>query len=397
MKITKELGRDLVEKIEKVLGRGIYLFDENGGALNGTASSINLNALKAIQEGEERTEKREGKYFSCVPISYDDKVVGAVCAGDTKKDEAVEFSSLAKGLSEVLLYEEFLVKNIHIANDLRSDFIKEVLTGTKIKTTEEAIEQGDIIGVNLRFKYAVMILKIDALYDNHIENHKKLPMEVTRIKFQDYLKEIEENLLCAFEGEIQNCIVYIGEGKFVMLKEIKEENINTLNSFKVLKDGGQHVYKNLNKEFSGRASVAVGQYYPGLSGLRKSYEDASIALKLGEKVIPQKKVYHILDVAMFVGLLGEVTGTRANELAYQVLRKLYLDKDLLKTTSIFLECGMNLTEASKKLHLHRNTLIYRLNKVKDLIGLNPAVFHDALQIKLGLMVHDDQDVLVGAN
>lgn len=397
MKITRDLGKDLVKKIEKVLGRSVYLYDENGSALSGASFSINLNALKAIQENREMIEKREGKHFSCTPINYDGKVVGAVCAGDTKKDEAKEFSNLAKGLAEVLLYEEFLVKNIHIANDLRSDFIKEILTGTKIKTTEEAIEQGDIIGVNLRFKYAVMILKIDALYDHHIENHKKLPMEVARTKFQDYLKEIEENLLCAFEEEIQNCIVYIGEGKFVMLKEIREENINTLNSFKVLKDSGQHIYKNLNKRFTGRASVAVGQYYPGLSGLRKSYEDASIALKLGEKVIPQKKVYHILDVAMFVGLLGDVTGTRANELAYQVLRNLYLDKDLLKTTSIFLECGMNLTEASKKLHLHRNTLIYRLNKVKELIGLNPAIFHDALQIKLGLMVHTDQDALVEVN
>lgn len=397
MNITQELGKDLVKKIEKVLGRGVYLYDGNGIPLNVASSSVSLSALKAIQKGSEVVEKREGKHFSCTPINYDGKVVGAVCAGDTKKDEASEFANLARGLCEVLLYEEFLVKNIHIANDLRSDFIKEVLTGTKIKTTEEAIEQGDIIGVNLRFKYAVMILKIDALYDNHIENHKKLPMEVARTKFQDYLKEIEENLLCAFEGEIQNCIVYIGEGKFVMLKEIKEENINTINSFQVLKKSGEHIYKNLNKTFTGRACVAVGQYYPGLAGLRKSYEDANIALKLGEKVVPQKKVYHILDVAMFVGLLGEVNKTRANELSFQVLRDLYLDKDLLKTTRIFLECGMNLTEASKKLHLHRNTLIYRLNKVRELIGLNPAVFHDALQIKLGLMVSSDQDAIVSVN
>ncbi len=397
MNITQELGKDLAKKIEKVLGRGVYLYDGNGIPLNVVSSSVNLSALKAIQEGGEVIEKREGKHFSCAPINYDGKVVGAVCAGDTKKDEAQEFANLAKGLVEVLLYEEFLVKNIHIANDLRSDFIKEVLTGTKIKTTEEAIEQGDIIGVNLRFKYAVMILKIDGLYNNHIEKHKKLPIEVTRIKFLDYLKEIEENLLCALEREVQSCIVYIGEGKFVMLKEIREENINTLNSFQVLKDSGKHIYKTLNKRFPGRASVSVGQYYPGLSGLRKSYEDANIALKLGEKVIPQKKVYHILDVAMFVGLLGEVTRTRANELSFQVLRDLYLDKDLLKTTRIFLECGMNLTKASKKLHLHRNTLIYRLNKVRELIGLNPAVFHDALQIKLGLMVNSDQDATVSVN
>lgn len=386
MKITSELGENLLKKIEKVLGRKAYIYDEFGVALDGVSPKVDLLALRAIQNDAEVIEKKEGKYYSFVPLKYENKTVGAVCAGDLKKEEAVEFSGLAKGLCEVLLYEEFLVRNIHIANDLRSDFIKEILTGTKIKTTEEAIEQGDIIGVNLRFKYAVMIFKINELYDYHVGNHKKMPMEVARTKFQEYLKDIENYLLCAFEGEIQNCIVYVGEGNFVMLKEIKEESINTVNSFKLLKESGARLYRTLNKKFPGKASVAVGQYYPGLSGLRKSYEDASIALKLGEKVIPEKKIYHILDVAMFVGLMGDVTATRANELAYQVLRNLYLDKDLLKTTTVFLESGMNLTEASKKLHLHRNTLIYRLNKVKELIGLNPVSFHDALQIKLGLMV-----------
>lgn len=397
MKITRELGESLVKKIEKVIGRKAYIYDEFGLALDGVSPQVDLLALRAIQHNANVTEKREGKFYNFIPLRYEKEVIGAVCAGDLKREEAEEFASLAKGLAEVLLYEEFLVRNIHIANDLRSDFIKEILTGTKIKTTEEAIEQGDIIGVNLRFKYAVMIFKINGLYEHHVESHKKMPMEVARTKFQEYLKKIEDELLCAFEGEIQNCIVYIGEGKFVMLKEIKEENINTVNSFKILKESGTHLYKALNKKFPGRASVAVGQYYPGLSGLRKSYEDASIALRLGEKVLPDKKVYHILDVAMFVGLMGDVTKTRANELAYQVLRNLYLDKDLLKTTKVFLEAGMNLTEASKMLHLHRNTLIYRLNKVKELIGLNPVSFQDALQIKLGLMVSVDQEAPLEVN
>lgn len=397
MKLTREVGQGLLEKMAKVLGRDIYLYDENGAILNGQASGINLLALKSIQNNKEVIEKREEKFFSCMPLAYDSQNIGVVCLGGSTREEAREFSNLAKGLAEVLLYEEFLVRNIHIANDLRSDFIKEILMGTKIRTTEEAIDQGDIIGVNLRFKYAVMIFKINDLYDSYIANHKNLRLEVARIKFQDYLKEIENHLLNAFEGEIQNCIVYIGKGKFVCLKEIKEDNINTLNSFEILKKGGEHIQKELNKKFPGRTCVSVGQYYPGLSGLRKSYEDASIALKLGEKVIPNKKVFHILDVAMFVALLGDVTDTRKNELSYQVLRKLYEDKDLLKTTSVFLENGMNLTEAAKKLHLHRNTLIYRLNKVKKLVGLNPVNFYDALQIKLGLMTHSDQSVFLEAH
>lgn len=394
MKLTKEISRDLIKKMEQVLGRTVYLYDENGTALNGPASGISLLALRSIQEKKEVLEKKEDKFFSCVPVAYEGGNIGAVCVRSSKKEESREFSGLAKGLAEVLIYEEFLVKNIHVANDLRSDFIKEILMGTKIGTTEEAVDQGDIIGVNLRFKYAVMIFKIDNLYDNYVKDHKSLRLEVARTKFQKYLKNIEDELLCSFEGEVQSCIVYIGEGKFVMLKEIRDESVDTLSSFEILKKDGQRIQKVLEKKFPERTCVSVGQYYPGLSGLRKSYEDARIAMKLGEKVIVHKKVFHILDVAMFVGLLDEVTESRKNELSYQVLRNLYQDKDLLKTTNEFLRSGMNLTEAAKKLHLHRNTLIYRLNKVRQLIGLDPTNFYDALQIKLGLMANSEEEVPV---
>ncbi len=397
IQINKELGLDILEKVEKVLSKKVYLYNADAKYLNQGGVKIDVMALHAIQEDAEVTEKKDGYFYTCVPLKYEERVIGAVCAGDRKKEKAQEFANLAKGLAEALLYEEFLVRNIYIANDLRSDFIKEILTGSRIKTTEEAIDQGDIIGINLRFKYAVMVFKIKDLYEDYISKRKKLTPEAARTKFLEHLKEIENMLLCAFEDEIQNCIVYIGGGKFVMLKEIKEENINTINSVKVLKKSGNRIYKALNEKFSDKVSVGVGQYYPGLAGLRKSFEDANIALKLGEKVIRPERVYHILDVAMFVGLLSGISNSRKNELSFQVLQKLYNDKDLLKTTSMFLESGMNLTEAAKKLHLHRNTLIYRLNKVKNLIGLDPTRFHDALQIKLGLMVHAEQEAAVGVN
>ena len=397
MRITDELGKNLLEKIEKVLGRKAYIFNESGALLDKGSVRVDMKALEAVQRDSVITEKKDGRYSSWAPIEYAEKVIGAVCVTDELRDKSQEFSNLAKGMAEVLLYEEFLVKNVFIANDLRSEFVKEVLMGSKIRTTEEAIDQGDIVGVNLRFRHAVMVLRIKDLYEDYVSDNSKLPYEVIRTKFQAYLSEIEDMLTEACKEDIHDCIVYIGEGRFVMLKDISKEDINTANSFKLLKSSGQHIFNVLNSKFSGRVSIGVGQFYPGLSGLRKSFEDANIALKLGEKVVGSGNVYHILDVAMFVGLLTNVESTRKNELAFQVLYKLLQDDDLLKTVRVFLENGMNLTEAAKKLHLHRNTLIYRLGKVKSLIGLDPSKFNDALQLKLGLMMYTSQETLLGVN
>lgn len=397
MDLTNELARKIIEKTQKILSRPIYFFDRNGVFLNDQLEEISFKAIEAIRQEREVIEKKEEKFFCYRPVFYNKRVVGAVATADFKKEKAEELTKLATGLIEVFFYEEFLVKNIYVANDLRSEFLKEVLIGNTIKTTEEAVDQGDIVGVNLRAKHAIMTLKVDNLYDQYGLENRAFSVDEIRVKFQHYIEEVEAYIQDGFRDKSQNSVIYIGNGEFVILKQIKKEDINTVNSVSLLKGKAKSVFHCLDLKFPGRVSISVGQYYPGLAGLKKSFEDATIAMKLGEKVYGPHKIYHILDVGMFVGLLDNITSLRKNELAFQVLKDLFADSDLFKTTKVFLESGMNLTDAAKKLHLHRNTLIYRLDKVKKLIGLDPRVFHDAIQIKLGLTICSSQEVEIQVN
>ena len=135
-------------------------------------------------------------------------------------------------------------------------------------------------------------------------------------------------------------------------------------------------------------TLGVGQYYPDLGGLRKSFQEAKLALSVGSKVWESGRTYHIKQVGMYV-TLANVAQEHKAELAHQILHPLLQDEQLYKTVQTFLTAGLNLTEAAEKLHVHRNTLIYRLDKTKKMIGLDPRVFDDALQIKLGLMFYQE--------
>ncbi len=397
MDLTKELTIKIIEKTQKILSRPVYFYDRNGIFLNNDPEEVDFRAIEAIRQEKDVIEKKAGKFFHYKPIIYNKRVVGAIATADFKKEKASEFSKLASGMIEVFLYEEFLVKNIYVANDLRSEFLKEILIGSSIKTTEEAVEQGDIVGVNLRAKHAIIILKIDNLYEQYLQENEILTSDESRVKFQGYLEEIEDYIHEGFKDKSHNSVIYVGSGEFIILKHIKKEDINTLSSVQILKGRAKMIFNFLNGKFPDRVSISVGQYYPGLAGLKKSFEDASIAMKLGEKVFGRHKIYHVLDVGMFVGLLDNVTTVRKSELAFQILKDLFTDPDLLKTTKAFLDAGMNLTEAAKKLHLHRNTLIYRLDKVKQLIKLDPRIFHDAIQIKLGLTICSSQEAELQVN
>src|SRR5207244_2548370 len=168
--------------------------------------------------------------------------------------------------------------------------------------------------------------------------------------------------------------------EFILLKGIVGDSPTTLNTIRFMMEKAEFALSLLQQMDLGHTiTLGIGQYYPDLGGLRKSYQDAKLALEVGSKVWGHGRVYHIKHVGMFI-TLANTTQERKAELAHQILSPLLRDEQLFKTVQAFLASGLNLTEAAEKLHIHRNTLIYRLDKTKKLISLDPRHFDDALQI-----------------
>ena len=124
-------------------------------------------------------------------------------------------------------------------------------------------------------------------------------------------------------------------------------------------------------------------YYPDLRGLRKSYQDAKLALDVGSKVWGLGHIYHIKRVGMFITLAG-TTQERKAELAHQILSPLLRDEQLFKTVQTFLTSGLNLTDAAEKLHIHRNTLAYRLRRIEEIAGLDLGSPRDLARVYMAI-------------
>jgi carbohydrate diacid regulator len=132
-------------------------------------------------------------------------------------------------------------------------------------------------------------------------------------------------------------------------------------------------------------SIAIGRYHPGLRGLARSYQDAQAALRLGLCFRGANQV-HCLDrlgIAAFVGVADERTKI---DLAQQLLSPLDLEHELLETLEIFFQEDCHHSSVAKRLAIHRNTLGYRLDKIKALNGLDPNRFDDAVQLRLALLL-----------
>ena len=388
MRITKDLAAQIRNKAKAILEQEVIVAS-SGGIIVAAESNTGKFVAEALRSSQEnaRTQGAFGPHqVEWFPFVYEEEVMGVFGLITDDKQLSSETTSLLQGLAEVIVSQYFLLDRAQPTVAIRADFIKEMLTSASID--EESIyRQADIMQLNLRSPQAVILTHIAGFEKEVTKQKSNLSAEEQQLEIIKSSDKLSEQLFEGFKSFPHNVICYIGDDTFVVLKGIGGSTPNTVNTIRFLKEKGQYIYELLrNMQHNSDVTVGVGQYYQGLGGLRKSYQDAALALQVGRKVWKPNAVYHIKQVGMFISL-ANVNQDRKAELAYQILHPLLKDQQLFKTVKEFLASGLNLTEASQKLHIHRNTLIYRLDTTKKLINLDPRHFDDALQIKLGLMFY----------
>lgn len=385
MHINPELAEQIRAKAQTILGRRVIVAGTGGQILAGEGvSGLSSEALQASQSGSDVIAATRGNGIHWSPFVYESETVGVLGILVDHGSVTAEAINLLQGLAEVIVHQYMLIDRIHSTEVVKSSFIRDLLTSAQINP-DEIHRQADILGLNLRSSQAVMLFNLAGFEGKRRAELSHLSGEEQRLEIIKATEEIDQLIKASFENYQDNVVAYAERDSFILLKGIGGDNLNTLNTVRFLKQRADYLAQTLATLHRDQPiTIGVGQYYPDLGGLRKSYQDAKLALSVGTKVWGPGRVYHIKDVGMYITLANTSTERKA-ELAHQILNPLMRDSQLFTTVQTFLANNLNLTDAAAKLHIHRNTLIYRLDKTKKLISLDPRHFDDALQIKLGLM------------
>ena len=137
-----------------------------------------------------------------------------------------------------------------------------------------------------------------------------------------------------------------------------------------------------------RVVIGIGTVALHLRELAKCYKEAQIAIEVGKVFDTEKYVinYENLGIGR---LIYQLPTTLCEMFLQEVFKKNpidALDKETLFTIHKFFENNLNVSETARKLFVHRNTLVYRLEKIKKLTGLDLREFDDAITFKVALMV-----------
>ena len=190
-------------------------------------------------------------------------------------------------------------------------------------------------------------------------------------------------LLQSMFSEQQDFVLNVNETDVAVVREvdydISGEELNKM---------AKAIEERLKTELFARTTIGIGTVSEHLRELADSYKEAQVAIEVGKVFDTEKTVinYESLGIGR---LIYQLPTTLCEIFLSEVFKKNSidsLDQETLFTINMFFENSLNVSETSRKLFVHRNTLVYRLEKIKKLTGLDLREFDDAIIFKVALMV-----------
>ncbi|MGH2967480.1 MAG: PucR family transcriptional regulator, partial [Solirubrobacteraceae bacterium] len=137
--------------------------------------------------------------------------------------------------------------------------------------------------------------------------------------------------------------------------------------------------------------LGVGGWHPGLAGVAASYAEAREAVGIALRAAPETRLVAFDDIIVEHILRSSSHSDRVLTDTIGPLRDYDTRRasDLLPTLRAFFESGYNLTRTGARLHVHANTVVYRLGRIKELTGRDPHDPDDLLVLSLALKLDDD--------
>lgn len=162
------------------------------------------------------------------------------------------------------------------------------------------------------------------------------------------------------------------------------------NEYQSSVDYAEFLAQSLKEELGIDVAVGVGSTVHELKDVAQSYMRAENALRYAD-VFEAKGNVHSYREFILVKMLEDVPETKLNEyltdLTDESFRELFEDEEMLSTAEEFLRSSLNVSETSRNLYMHRNTLLYRLDKIEKATGLNIRSFSDAVSFRVMTVIH----------
>ena len=192
-----------------------------------------------------------------------------------------------------------------------------------------------------------------------------------------------EMLQNMFPEKGKDYVISVGERDIALVKEV-----NRGIEPKELDKIATNIADTLSAEFYTKVSIGISTVVDNIKDLSRAYKEAQVAIEVGKVFETEKNIINYDNLG-----IGRLIYQLPTPLCEMFLQEVFkdgsvdsLDRETLMTIQCFFENSLNVSETSRKLFVHRNTLVYRLEKIRRLTGLDLREFEHAITFKVALMV-----------
>lgn len=333
--------KNILHKISSLMNKEINLIDESGYILESTdkerIGEYDYN-VKSINSKHSITKFGNYLYYYTGQF-YNKNIIFSIKGTDNNT------INLAKIIG-VFLSEE----NMNLS---KKDFIKDILfTDIEEKELKTLCDRFDL---KYSTPYQILLIEIN-------ENIEKEMEELVDSIFPDeYLVKITNTTYSFLIHNIDKCEEYTNQ-----------------------------IYNAISSELFYEPVIGIGTIVETISNIKESYSKAKLIVDIGKKLIPNKKIYYYsnLTIPILIKNMDQNELKRLNKDMNYRIHEIINDTELLATAEKFFECNLNISDTAKKLFIHRNTLIYRLNKILKITGYDLKNFEDAVNFKTVLLINN---------
>ena len=328
------------------------------GIVDNTGNIVSCTELRFIGENVEAAEEffasnaEEGEYSGYTfrkLDGYDNGTEYAVFAG-----QSGENASIACNIAAVAINNS---KSLYDEKHDKATFIKKIIL--------DNILPGDIYIKSREMQFQNETKRV--VYLIHMEQKQDVA--------------VVEMLQKIFPDRQHDFAITINETEVVLVKELRSSDSKEINKYGKLIDAGM-------TEAGIEHVVGIGSVASQLKDIARSFKEAQVAVEIG-RVFDENITMMSYENLGIGRLIYQLPTTLCEMFLSEVFKKgsvESLDEETLFTIQKFFENNLNVSETSRKLFVHRNTLVYRLEKIKKLTGLDLREFDNAIVLKVALMV-----------
>ncbi|OZQ63149.1 transcriptional regulator [Paenibacillus sp. VTT E-133280] len=343
----------------------------------------NLNEMK---KSIKRTYHSEGAEIKCrvIPVAASNYIYGYIVIWQTVQELSEFDYIILQQASTIMALELIKAKEIsELEIRIKQDSIDDLLSG-KISSHEALQTLCYLHGLNPSYMYYSMVINIEMNEADKFEDMiiGKYKMESIAKKCVDIIYDLSHKAI----GEIK-CF-YRNNRVIILVGQNEERPPVSISDAKLYANELLEVLIQRTKE---TLLIGIGQQYSTISSLHNSFSEANEMIKLMQQKNLQNKVSHFEDYSVYHLLEANIKIVALEEFFRKCLGKVF-DHDQLHGTSYMLTLenyfinNLNVTETSKAMFLHRNTLIYRIEKIKEILNLDLKHSEELLRIQIALKI-----------